>query len=329
MRGKNIAAGLLVSLISVGLAIGITFIIASSAGDVPLTVQTPNEKNEIFRPTGTDQPGIASIIINGTVLPTSSYNCTFPLATWQQFPSAWRIDNYRVGDKVYSNEEMLAALSKSNGDLWDRLLAQLFVTILNQQNGADVTSVRSSFSEAVSWLNRFPRGSNPTDGDVQQIEIAVNLLTRFNDGLFGPTACQYDLSMSTAVSGSTLAPGVTPSATATPTRARTRIPVIPTRTKEPSHTNPRPKPPKAPPATSVPPTSVSTLPPPATELPLPTLVVPPIPTTEPTTPPNTPEPPPSVGITPAPSATARPAGATPPPTMTAEQNATKTKKPKP
>lgn len=342
MSGRNVIAILLVILVSVGLAIGITYIVASSASSGELTVQTPNANNAAFLPTGTNPPGIAAIVVDGTTLPTASYNCVFPIEIWEQFPDNWRIAEYRIGAKTYSKTEMLVLMGATGGDLWDRLEAQIFVTVLNQQNGADVTAVRTAFSQAVSWLVQNPRGSQPPDGDIQQMEIIYTSLTRFNNGTFGPVACQYDLALSTAVmhgnsgpapAGSTLTP------TPTPTRVRrTIIYVPPTRTREP-RPDPKPK------ATSVPPTPrpTNTVPPPTavpTERPGPTEVptdAPPEPTNppDPTDQPDPTDPPPGATQAPAiPTVGSSPATATlqlPALTVIIDptRKPTKTKRPRP
>lgn len=312
MRAKNIIAGLLVSVVSIGLAIGITFIVQSS-NNVQLTLQTPSQNGEASEPTSTPVPGIASIIIDGTILPTSAYNCTFPLQTWLQFPGAWRIGSYRIGDRTYTRADMTQTLGISNGDIWDRALAQIFATVLNQQNGADVTSVRAAFGEAVSWIQRFPRGSNPTSGDIQQIENVIKTLTRFNAGEGALPGCQYDLSRSTAVVQPTLPPGVTATYTLTPSPIVTRRVVMPTWTKEPSHNDPRPtKVPASPlPPTAIPPTAVP-----------PTPVQPTDVFEEPTdAPPPTDVPPPTVGATVVPATDE-------PPSTAPSATARKTKKPR-
>ncbi len=348
MNGKSIAAVFVVSVVSVVLAIGITYIVASSANEVSLTLQTQDPNAKTSTPTLTEQPGIASIIIDGTVLPTSAYNCTFPLETWLQFPGAWRISNYRVGEQIYSRDDMLAVMGRPNGDLWDRLFGQVFTAVLNQQNGAEVTSISTTFSEAIAWLENFPRSSNPTDGEIQQGEITYAALRTFNEGQDGPPACQYDLSRSTTVARATLPPGVTPTTiTTTPTAGRPRQYIEPTRTREPVQPKPTRKPTSVPrtqpPPTAVPPTAIPTTPIPTTpsvptELPTPqpptsvpttaptdTSVPPTVAATQPPQPTAT-QPAPTIGITiiPQPTATVNPP-TNPPPAPTS----TKTKKPRP
>jgi len=308
MRPRNIIAGLLVSLVSIALAIGITYVVQSS-NNVELTMQTPTANNDPGKPTGTPVPGIASIIIDGTILPTSAYNCTFPIETWLLFPGAWRIDSYRIDNRNYSRQEMTQAMGATGGNLWDRLLAQIFTTVLNQQNGADVTSVRAGFGEAISWIQRFPRGSSPTDGDIQQIENVITSLARFNAGEGALPKCQYDLSLATAVVQPSLPPGVVATFTFTPSPIVTRRVVVPTWTREPSHNDPKP---------TVRPTNppVPTSKPPSTEE-VPTLG----PTAAPVDPTDTPEPPPTeppaqppestVGSTPQPASTVEPTTAGP------------------
>lgn len=327
MTGRNVIAILLVILVSVGLAIGITYIVANSASDVDLTVQTPNANNAAFLPTATNPPGIAAIVVDGTMLPTASYNCTFPMETWVQFPDTWRITEYRIGAKTFSKTEMLAQMTKTDGTLWDRLEAQIFVTVLNQQNGADVTSVRTAFSQAVSWLVQNPRGSQPADGNIQQMEIIYTSLTRFNNGTFGPVACQYDLALSTAVIHGDSGPapaGSTLTFTPSPTVVhRTSVYIPPTRTREP-RSDPKPQPTRVPPtspppstATAVPPTATYPPPPEPTQAPV---TVPP-PTSQPTSPPAT-QPPatqPPATQPPATQPPANPTVADPPPATATQQ----------
>lgn len=337
MNGKSIAAVFIVSVVSVALAIGITYIVASSANDVNLTLQTKDPNAKTSTPTLTEQPGIASIIIDGTILPTSAYNCTFPLETWLQFPGAWRISNYRVGEQMYTRDAMVTVMSRANGDLWDRLFGQVFTAVLNQQNGAEVTSISTAFSEAIAWLENFPRSSNPTDGEIQQGEITYAALREFNEGQAGPPACQYDLSRSTTVARATLPPGVTPSATFTvsPTAGRPRPYIEPTRTREPVEPKPTKKPTRVPPTavppTAVPPTQVEptlapTLPPPPTTAPTTAPSDTPVPTVAATQPllPTATQPAPTIGITMIPQPTT---GAPTSPPL--DPTSTKTKKPRP
>ncbi|HEY9089440.1 MAG TPA: hypothetical protein VIO36_14820 [Anaerolineaceae bacterium] len=322
MRPRNIIAGLLVSLVSIALAIGITYVVQSS-NNVELTMQTPTANNDPGKPTGTPVPGIASIIIDGTILPTSAYNCTFPMETWLLFPGAWRIDSYRIGNRNYSRQEMTQAMGATGDNLWDRLLAQIFTTVLNQQNGADVTSVRAGFGEAISWIQRFPRGSSPTDGDIQQIENVISSLARFNAGGGALPKCQYDLSLATAVVQPSLPPGVVATLTFTPSPIVTRRVVMPTWTREPSHNDPPPTArPTNPPVPTSRPTDV-----PATPVVQPTVapVDPtsaPLPTDPPPTDPPAQPPEPTVGSTPQPASTVGPTTAGP----TATER--KTKKPR-
>lgn len=215
MKGKNIAAGLLVSVVSVALAIGITYAATTNGreNDRNLTFQqqkTPTKANPVL--TGTVAPDDPQI----TTTPTSTYNCTFPMDIWLQYPDAWRVHSYRLGDRVYTKDEMTDALRRNSDLVHDRLLAQVFVVLLNQQSGADATGVRSSFSQAVEWLVTFPAGSKPSEVDLQKADGLVNELEKFNDGLGGPQPCQYNLSEATPVIMDTLGPQASETLTQAP-----------------------------------------------------------------------------------------------------------------
>lgn len=320
MNGKKIAAGLLVSIVTVALAIGIT-VIAASGSSLDLAFSATEVS---VSPTEPEVLPVENIVDpNATATPIPNTDCTFPLDSWLLYPETWKIDSYRIGDHLYSKKEMVDTLRSDSSDARGKLLTQIFITVLNQQNGADVTQVRTAFSQAVSWVESFPPGSTPSDGDINRAESFASTLARFNSGDLTVPSCEYSLdslSPLTPVTGG--AKPVLPSKTNTAiSPIFTRVPPTPTR---PGPEQPRktsvPALPTLPPPTDIPPTedlptAVPTDPPPppppdpTEELPTPVPTEGPRPTTGSTEPPLPPPPPvdPSPEPTSAPATLAQPA----------------------
>lgn len=273
MNIKTIIIGLTISILSVALAMGISYIVTRT-GEVEITVGTP-----VTNLQGTPQVAPTSQVrladSNTTAEPTSSFNCTFPINIWIQHPSAWRISSYRISDRLYTKSDIHSILVKTPEDARARLLVQIFVTVLNQQNGADATSIRVPYNEALTWLRNFIPGTTPSDGDLQKASEIAKTLEQFNNGQLSSPPCTYDLAVETP-DFSTVT--LEPSLTATFYRSIiTRIP--PTRTPEP----PDPKNTRVP--TRVPPTPMPVIT--DTQEPGPTEVPtwPPAPTSTPDVPP--------------------------------------------
>jgi hypothetical protein len=256
MNGKNIAAGVLVVVISVALAIGITLLISSNgnAGKEVLVIQTQTPLDIVPSSTSTIayDPGLAL-----TPTPYSARNCTFPIETWMQYPDAWNMDSYRIGSTNYSQPDMMYTLRNNADTLWTQVQAQIFVVLLNQHNGAEVTEIKSTFSDAVAWLGDNPPNSKPSTSELKKVEFYIDRLKRYNDGNLGPRACQYALSEVT--------PEVLPTRNMLKTIAAyspTQAPV--TNEKEKSKATAAPPPPAP---TNPPPPPVPTDPPPPEDLP--------------------------------------------------------------
>jgi hypothetical protein len=191
MNGKNIAAGMVVALISVALAIGITLFVSSNgnASKPGLVVQTQVPLQIVSSSTAAIvyDPGL-------TPTPSSPHNCTFPIETWLQYPNAWNMDSYRIGSTNYSQLDMRYILRKNMDTVWTQVQAQIFVVLLNQHNGADVTEIKSTFSDAVAWLGDNPLDSTLPDSELNKVEFFINRLKQYNEGNLNPQACRYALS---------------------------------------------------------------------------------------------------------------------------------------
>ncbi len=284
MNGKNIIAGLIISIVSVALAIGITYMITSNGKSAGLSFETAVPLQ--FTPPAT--PTNDAVVQGFTPTINPSNNCTFPLETWLQYPSAWQINSYRLGSKTYNKTEMLAILQKGGVDPWARLQSQIFVVVLNQENGADVTGIRNMFSQAVTWLISFPTGSQPSGGDLQTAQITYETLQRYTQGELGIPRCQYVLS---DAKPATLLPTSSSSLTSTITpQIWIYFTLSPMPTEKPNEPKKKPASPTKIPPTYSPPATVV----PPTDAPIVETIVP-------TTPPQLPTQPPAPPATTAPT----------------------------
>jgi hypothetical protein len=239
-------------------------------------------------------------------------NCTYPIETWLDHPSAWGLESIRIGSIVYNQNEMLAIMSVPSERVIDDLLQQLFIVVINQRFGADATVVLEAIVQATDWLNQHAGGDQMTDDEVQLAIQFASTFRAFNRGEIGPGSCDFpitqrpvtptatqaptDVSNPPAGTAVVATPTATPTATpvtfiiATPT-TRPAIGPTATATRPPGDNPPPPTSPPAPTFTSPPPPPPTSPPPepsPTSPPPPPT----PAPTQEPDPPTPTQAPPP-------------------------------------
>lgn len=281
MNGKNIAAGLIISIVSIALAISITYFVSRNNSNRALIYQPPVA--EVIPTTAVPASTATTVIDAGPrvdISPAINFNCTFPIETWLQYPEQWRIDRYSLGAKVYTKNEMIAILRRNDSEIRDLLLSQIFLVTLNQQHGADTSAIDAAFAQAVIWMETFPESSIPPDSDIMRAQELRSTLKNFTDGQLSIPPCRYDISQVAAPVLPTRAATATSTATATPVPTlKPRI--LPSWTPVPAR---RDEPTRKPAATKTPP-------PPTTEPPqIPTAKPSPIPRD--TQPPTEPPPPP-------------------------------------
>ncbi len=230
-------------------------------------------------------------------------DCTRPITYWKAHPELYP-QQVLISGVAYQETELEALLSDDSQELTQQLKAQLVVAFLNDQAGADQSSVEATVFDAYGWLQQHPPGSQPTEADIALGRQLFDALETYNLGLAGVAPCAAG-----QVSTRTVGPTQTFAAEMTLTPTEVSVPIasqtstltvlaatdtvvylppteIPTRTSKPPVQFPTntPRPPTAPPPptdtprppdtptfTPAPPTS--TLPP--TTPPTPTLPIPP------------------------------------------------------
>ncbi len=237
-------------------------------------------------------------------------DCTHTVSYWKSHPELFPPRVF-IGGVTYHETELEALLSNDSQELAQQIKVQLVVAFLNNQAGADQSTIEASVFDAYGWLEQHPSGSPVTEDGLGQGRQLFDALEAYNLGMAGVTACEATrLSTKTASPAHSATPmlSLTPSPTASPTasatptlagptatdtyvapsptRSATRTPLPPvlqpTDTPRPPTTPPppsnTPRPPDTPTFTAVPLTP--TLPPPT-----PTYTLPPLPSATYTLPP--------------------------------------------
>ncbi len=232
-------------------------------------------------------------------------DCTHTVSYWKSHPELFPPRVF-IGGVTYQETELGALLSNDSQELAQQIKIQLVVAFLNNQAGADQSTIEASVFDAYGWLEQHPSGSPLTEDGLGQGRQLFDALEAYNLGLAGVAACEATrlptktaspAHSATPVLSLTPNPTASPTASATPTlaghtatdtymapsptRSATRTPlppvVQPTDTPQPPTAPPppsnTPRPPDTPTSTPPPPPS-PTLPPPPPTLPLPSPTLP-------------------------------------------------------
>jgi hypothetical protein len=232
-------------------------------------------------------------------------NCTYPLWYWQDHPEAWPAQIV-LGGKVYTKEDAQALYTSAELDGKTILLQQVYTTLLNILNGAEMTAVETTLINTADWLDSNPNVDQLSELTRQQWLDAAEVLEWYNNGEIGPGACEdapEPVALAPADTPTNTAPPPTeaPSPTAPQQQARSSGPAAasPGQSEPPSVGSQAPPPdPTDPPP---PPPAATNPPPPATEPPPPTATEPPPPTATNPPPPTSTQPPPPTATDPPPA----------------------------
>lgn len=205
---------------------------------------------------------------------TDETNCTYSYLIWRQYPEAWGLSSIRIGNSVYSTQQVLVILDSSEQDAHTRLLQQLFALVINQRKGADPSVIIDTLNQATEWITVYPQGSELSEDDKLAGLNFAKQLELYNGGAIGPGICTRSIETPTPTRTNTPEASSTPTMTRTPVATATSVvptarPVTPTATNRPD----RPRPPRP----TQPPPPQPTDPPPPTEPPPPPTIAPPSP----------------------------------------------------
>lgn len=118
-------------------------------------------------------------------LPDPTKGCVKGDGYWKTHPEHWPVTSLTLGGATYSQTQLLAILNHSNaGDYAYKVAQSLISAMLNVANGMLSAEIDQVIADANVWLAANPPGSKPTKDPGYE-----NLLTDFNIGMLGQTAC--------------------------------------------------------------------------------------------------------------------------------------------
>jgi hypothetical protein len=136
-------------------------------------------------------------------------NCTYPVYYWQNHPDSWPPELV-IGGVTYTKDNVRTLYAGVTVDIPTRLTRQIYSAVLNILHGASMNVIEEAISEAVSWLDANPAGSELSEFNRQQGRYLADLIESYNNGVIGPGICKD------APATPTTSPTATPSWTAGP-----------------------------------------------------------------------------------------------------------------
>jgi len=164
-------------------------------GATVVPAETPGP-TETIEPTETPIPLAATVTtVPSTAMPESQV-CVYSLGYWKNHPDVWTVDSLILGNKIYTQAELLGLLSEpTRGDASLILARQLIAARLNVANGAGSSTIAATIAAADIWLanyaGRLPYDVSPSLPEGQQAVALANTLEQYNDGGLpgGPPDC--------------------------------------------------------------------------------------------------------------------------------------------
>jgi hypothetical protein len=142
--------------------------------------------------TATARPSVAQaelqLDLNPNPDPTSTPNCTYTIGYWINQPELWPPE-VSLGGVVYTREDAYLALVAEDDDIWNIVLKEAYVVLLNIYHGASRDRIETTLMEADDWLRKNPAGSDLSQFNQQQGLSFANQLSDFNNGLLWPRSC--------------------------------------------------------------------------------------------------------------------------------------------
>lgn len=144
-------------------------------------------------PGGVDagSPWSADLVV-GT-LTDNEEDCTLTQGFWKNHPEEWMCTELTVGCVVYDQAELLAIFNTpaaGNGAI--SLAHQYIAALLNQCNGADVSSIAAELAAAEALLCGLGDALPPHGAayaDPSDTSDLTEILDQYNNGLIGPEHC--------------------------------------------------------------------------------------------------------------------------------------------
>jgi hypothetical protein len=155
-------------------------------------------------------------------------DCTHPVTYWIEHPELYPPQVF-IGGVTYQETELEALLLDDSPDLSQQLKTQLAVVFLNNQYGADQSTIETTVFDAYGWLEQHPAGSQLTNAELTQGRQLFQALEAYNLGLAGVAACegnQVSSKTSTNTQTSTRVVTVAFTQTSTPTPGASPSPTI-------------------------------------------------------------------------------------------------------
>ncbi|MBZ0266834.1 hypothetical protein K8I85_01640 [bacterium] len=128
---------------------------------------------------------------NNYLIDTSvNRNCTYTQGFWKNHPEAWST-SLTLGSVTYTQAELLDILHEpARGNGLVILAHQLIATLLNQNQGADVSSIQSDIDAAQALIGSLvvpPVGSDSVPPS--SVSSLTQTLDDYNNGIIGPGHC--------------------------------------------------------------------------------------------------------------------------------------------
>jgi len=138
-----------------------------------------------------DAGGDRSAWSNNYLIDTSvNANCTYTQGFWKTHPDAWSA-SLTLGTVTYSQAELLDILNEpAHGNGLVILAHQLIATILNANQGADVTDIQAAIDAAHALIGSLvipPIGSDSLPST--SASALTQTLDDYNNGIIGPGHC--------------------------------------------------------------------------------------------------------------------------------------------
>jgi hypothetical protein len=180
--------------------------------------------------------GIVAAKWTPALRPISSLaNCTYKLEFWVATSNSLPVEEFSLGARTYSVEQILDILHMPDGEDASLFLARrVIVAHLNKASGAETQVIEEQLAEAQSWLVSNPPGSGPGEPDRSLgLDLAL-AIDQFNNGLIGPGACEAPESRLAMLPSATASwtPTAFPTASSTPTYLPTNTLSLATSTEQ-------------------------------------------------------------------------------------------------
>src|SRR5215831_2242749 len=136
----------------------------------------------------TESPRSADIFVS-TSQPLQ--NCTFTIGYWKTHPEAWPVGSLTLGNHTYTAAELMQILNtQAQGNGLLIVAHQLIAALLNQADGADVSSIQADITHAQNLIGNLIIPQIGTDSLPANAGSSIaNDLNDYNTGVSDPGHC--------------------------------------------------------------------------------------------------------------------------------------------